>query len=144
MEYLFKDIELVPSHNDCHLHNVLVREEEVILLDYEFFAYSYRGYDLGNFFNECATNYITFEINEELELEGSLKKELVKTYYDIICEEEYDLEEALVEVTKGRMLSHLFWFFIGVKQIRDPKISLDMKYYVKRRYEEFFKLLKQL
>ena len=42
----------------------------------------------------------------------------------------------------GRLLSHLYWMFIGLKQIDDPNIDLDMVYYVKRRYEEFFKLFK--
>lgn len=39
------------------------------------------------------------------------------------------------EVLIGRMISHLFWFFIGVKQIKDDKIEFDMKYYIKRRHQ---------
>jgi hypothetical protein len=35
----------------------------------------------------------------------------------------------------GRLLSHLYWLFVGLKQIDDPNIDLDMVYYVKRRYE---------
>jgi hypothetical protein len=40
----------------------------------------------------------------------------------------------------GRLLSHLFWLFVGLKQIDDPNIDLNMTYYVRRRYEEFMKL----
>lgn len=54
---------MVPSHNDCHFHNMIVAKDgELYLIDYEFFSPNYRGYDLGNFFNEYATDYVTFEI----------------------------------------------------------------------------------
>lgn len=61
---------MVPTHNDCHFHNVLIRNKDMklFLIDYEFFCPNYRGFELGNFFNEYATDYHTFEIKEELEL----------------------------------------------------------------------------
>ena len=71
---------------------------------------------------------------------------LIKRYYDEItlgCEP-VSLEEAQREVRAGRMLSHLIWFFVGVKQVKDPKITLDMQHYIKRRYEEFMKLYQVL
>lgn len=52
---------MVFTHNDCHFHNVLITDSgELFLLDYEFSSPNYRGFELGNFFNEFATDYITF------------------------------------------------------------------------------------
>lgn len=55
---------MVPTHNDCHFHNVLIRgnDQKLFLIDFEFFSLNYRGFELGNFFNEYATDYVTFEI----------------------------------------------------------------------------------
>lgn len=54
------------------------------------------------------------------------------------------LDDAKQEVEVGRLLSHLFWLFIGVKQVRDPKITIDMQYYIRRRFEEFMKIYKTI
>lgn len=56
------------SHNDCNLNNIILRNNgSLLLLDYEFSATNYAGFDLGNFFNEYTTNYEanSFEINSE-------------------------------------------------------------------------------
>ena len=39
----------------------------------------------------------------------------------------------------GRVLSHLIWQIIGLRQINDKRIAIDMVYYVQRRGEEFAK-----
>lgn len=36
-------------------------------------------------------------------------------------------------------MSHLIWQIIGLRQIDDKRIELDMVYYVQRRTEEFSK-----
>jgi len=58
---------------------------------------------------------------------------LISKYYDAIGSG-LSLEEAGKEVEVGRLLSHMFWLFIGVKQVKDPKITIDMQYYIRRRY----------
>ena len=52
-------------------------------------------------------------------------------------------EEAEYEVEVGRLLSHLFWFFIGLKQINDLP-DLDMIGYIRIRHEQFFKFYQKL
>ena len=59
--------ELVPkdpksitfSHNDLHAENVLVlkKNHKLMLIDYEYADYNYRGYDIGNVFNESMFDY---------------------------------------------------------------------------------------
>lgn len=39
----------------------------------------------------------------------------------------------MVEV--GRLMSHYFWMFIGVLSFEDKDCTLDLNYYIQRRYE---------
>merc|ERR1719510_738731 len=53
---------VVFSHNDINTGNILVKEESecsdpVVLIDYEFSSYNYRGFDLANHFNEWMYDY---------------------------------------------------------------------------------------
>jgi len=51
--------EPVFSHNDLLSGNVLVRKDnnQIILIDYEYAAYNFRGYDIGNMFKESTFDY---------------------------------------------------------------------------------------
>ena len=44
-----------------------------------------------------------------------------------------------IYVELGRVMSHIFWLAVGLKQIDDKKIGFSMVYYIRRRYEEFSK-----
>ena len=50
---------VVFSHNDLHGANVLLlnKTNRLVLIDYEYSAYNYRGYDIANLFNESIINY---------------------------------------------------------------------------------------
>jgi len=50
---------VVFSHNDIHSQNILSlhRSEKLVLIDYEYASYNYRGYDIANFFNEATIDY---------------------------------------------------------------------------------------
>ena len=53
---------VVFSHNDINTGNILVKEDSecsdpVVLIDYEFSSYNYRGFDLANHFNEWMYDY---------------------------------------------------------------------------------------
>ncbi len=70
---------------------------------------------------------------------------MINLYFDMLeGEQKTSFEERWRNVRIGRMLSHLFWLFVGLKQIDDPNIDLNMTYYVRRRYEEFMKLYNEL
>jgi len=47
------------SHNDLLQGNVLINQEnnDVIFIDYEYAAYNFRGYDIGNMFRESMFDY---------------------------------------------------------------------------------------
>lgn len=72
-------------------------------------------------------------------------KNITNRYFDLLeMNKKSSEEERMRQVKIGRLLSHLFWLFVGLKQIDDPNIDLNMTYYVRRRYEEFMKLYNQL
>jgi len=50
---------VVFSHNDLHSQNILVLEksQKIVLIDYEYSSYNYRGYDIANYFNESTIDY---------------------------------------------------------------------------------------
>jgi len=47
------------SHNDLHSQNILLveRSHKLVLIDFEYSSYNYRGYDIANFFNESTIDY---------------------------------------------------------------------------------------
>ena len=84
-----------------------------------------------------------FEIRQDWEVDQQTVKDITNLYFDML-DDKSKMEDRLRCVRIGRMLSHLFWLFVGLKQIDDPNIDLNMVYYVKRRYEEFMKLYKEI
>jgi thiamine kinase-like enzyme len=56
--------QMVLSHNDANMTNCYVdSNDHLTIMDYEFSCLNYVGFELGNMFNEVATEYSkTFEI----------------------------------------------------------------------------------
>jgi len=54
-----KEKSVVFSHNDLHSQNILLldKTQKLVLIDYEYSGYNYRGYDIANFFNEATIDY---------------------------------------------------------------------------------------
>lgn len=81
---------VVFCHNDLQEGNILLRESEsgcrsLCLIDYEYCAYNYRGFDIANHFIEWIYNYTNpvypyYFVNEEL---FPTKDQQVKYYYAI-------------------------------------------------------------
>jgi thiamine kinase-like enzyme len=45
------------SHNDLLANNILVQENRVVFIDYEYSSYNYQAFDIANFFNESYYDY---------------------------------------------------------------------------------------
>jgi ethanolamine kinase len=48
------DSPVVFSHNDLLYGNIIYNENEAHFIDYEYGCYTFRGFDIGNHFNEFA------------------------------------------------------------------------------------------
>ena len=149
LQIKLKEIELVLCHNDLHLGNILVQGQDLFIIDYEFSQFNYLGYDLGNFFNEWATHYgeHTFLIDEQAELPLPLKNQMIRTYFNGL-KEGYPIKGQLADwqryVKLGRVLSHLMWMIVGLKQINDKRIGFNMVDYISQREINFHKQLELL
>lgn len=161
---ILQNHRMIMNHNDSNLSNILVlnhveaQTPEIQLLDFEFANLNYMGYDIGNLLNEIATDYggaygvdqlgkqHKFEIRKDWEVEEGTVKEITNLYFDMVegNDKKSTWEERCRMVKVGRLLSHVFWLFVGLKQIDDPNIDLNMTYYVRRRYQEFMNLYKTM
>ena len=48
---------IVICHNDLNNLNILVRADEVFLIDYDYVGYNFIGYDIANLINETSFDY---------------------------------------------------------------------------------------
>lgn len=137
--------EMVLSHNDINMTNCIIGPDgRLTLLDYEFACLNYLGFEMGNMFNEVATDYAnTFEIKPDWELSKEAKEAIIHHYFNTLgLSVEWERQQRLVEI--GRLLSHYFWMVIGLQSFEDSDCQLDLNYYIQRRVEYIGKYLRQL
>ena len=75
-------------------------------------------------------------------MKEELKDKIIHTYFSSLrlgYEFKKSSQSWKYYVQMGRVMSHLLWLIIGLKQIDDRRILFDMRYYIKRRCEEFHK-----
>ena len=70
-------------------------------------------------------------------MEQDLKEQVISTYFTSMkLGYAFRNSKAYIElyVQLGRVMSHIFWLVIGLKQIDDKRIGFSMTYYIRRRY----------
>jgi len=100
---------VVFSHNDIHSQNILLlnQTEKLVLIDYEYGSYNYRGYDIANFFNEAAIDYTYPEY----------------PYY-ILDQNKYPKDSELIDFIKY----YVFFSKVDGKTIDEVKVMYDEEY----------------
>merc|ERR1712113_1348876 len=86
--------ERVLSHNDVYTGNVLELKEsgDVILIDFEYTSFNYRGYDFATFFGRCQRN----EFRESDIFDAKERREFISAYlteYEQFKREKYSPSE---------------------------------------------------
>jgi thiamine kinase-like enzyme len=123
LEKILAQTEWVLCHNSFYPDNFLIDESHnVYLMNLKFSQFNYIGFDLGNFLNEWAAfnNQGNHDIRDESEMSETLKDKLTKTYFDVLKKSyvfnttEQDLK---IYVELGRVMSHMFWIIINLKQL---------------------------
>ncbi|XP_078457540.1 choline kinase alpha-like isoform X1 [Lampetra fluviatilis] len=127
---------VVFCHNDCQEGNILLLNEEdstasarLMIIDFEYSSYNYRGFDIGNHFCEWMFDYSQsswpfFKTNVENYPSREQQLLFIRQYL-AACGDDDDIdlnkEEAmLVEVNRFALASHFFW---GLWAIIQAKIS---------------------
>lgn len=152
-------------HNDLQEGNILYIKEEdttdILLIDYDYSAYNYRGFDLGNHFCEWMYEYKDefengykvyhdgYPTKEQQELFAKeyvikLKEMNVKLEAGELDESKYvssitisSAETILHEANRFALASHLFWFFWSIIQAKVSKIDFGFLEYAEARLDTY-------
>ncbi|KAK6123841.1 hypothetical protein DH2020_042416 [Rehmannia glutinosa] len=107
---------VVYSHNDLLSGNLMINDDEdkLYFIDFEYGSYNYRGFDIGNHFNEYAG-------------------------YDCIQVSDENLEAIYAETNAYMLASHLYWALWALIQAKMSPIDFDYLGYFFLRYNEYKK-----
>ncbi|XP_059420976.1 choline kinase alpha-like isoform X1 [Carassius carassius] len=163
-------LESTPSpvvfcHNDLQEGNILLlsgREnsdrQRLMLIDFEYSSYSYRGFDIGNFFCEWTYDYtydkfpffITNTKNyptkaQQMHFFQCYLLESHAGFENLSEEDQLKLkEDMLVEVNRFALASHFFWGLWSIIQAKISTIEFGYMEYAMARFDAYFELKKKL
>eukprot|EP01040_Poterioochromonas_malhamensis_P011006 gene11006-11993_t len=142
-------LEEVLCHNDLLSGNIMLVSKEidgvvvegeklVKLIDYEYGAYNYRGYDIANHFYECCgfdCNFARYPNKE--------KRHAFYTSYLTTANPSYFSNEQFLEgfddiVLYFTLISNFFWGTWSIVQAKASTIDFDYLGYASLRYDAYF------
>uniref|UniRef100_A0AAR2KGQ3 ethanolamine kinase n=1 Tax=Pygocentrus nattereri TaxID=42514 RepID=A0AAR2KGQ3_PYGNA len=160
-----QEMEITPTHFIQPMENCRwlsgrenMDKQKLMLIDFEYSSYNYRGFDIGNFFCEWMYDYNCdtspfFKTNTSNYPTKAQQMHFFKSYLS-----EYDLELAklseedqlklredmLVEVNRFALASHFFWGLWSMIQARISTIEFGYLDYAMARFDAYFELKKKL
>ncbi|XP_018408390.1 PREDICTED: choline kinase alpha [Nanorana parkeri] len=163
-------LESTPSpvvfcHNDCQEGNILLLEgrensekQKLMLIDFEYSSYNYRGFDIGNHFCEWMYDYTYekfpfFKANfskyptkkQQLHFISSYMAEFQPGFENLSNEERSKIENAmLTEINRFALASHFFWGLWSIVQAKISSIEFGYMEYAMARFDAYFLQKKKL
>nr|XP_045228196.1 choline kinase alpha isoform X5 [Macaca fascicularis] len=154
LENLRSLLESTPSpvvfcHNDCQEGNILLLEgqensekQKLMLIDFEYSSYNYRGFDIGNHFCEWMYDYSYekypfFRANirkyptkkQQLHFISSYLPAFQNDFENLSTEEKSIIEEEmLLEVNRFALASHFLWGLWSIVQAKISSIEFGYMY----------------
>lgn len=149
---------VVFCHNDCQEGNILLlkghqnSEQKLMLIDFEYSSYNYRGFDIGNHFCEWMYDYNCdefpfFKVNTKAYPSKAQQMHFIENYlreydpeFDNLSEEDQMRlkEEMYVEVNRFSLASHFFWGLWSIIQARLSTIKFGYLEYAQARFDAYF------
>ncbi|XP_069480195.1 choline kinase alpha-like [Ambystoma mexicanum] len=150
---------VVFCHNDCQEGNILLLEgrehsekQKLMLIDFEYSSYNYRGFDIGNHFCEWMYDYTYekfpfFKANfakypskkQQIHFFTNYLAEFQHGFENISNEEKSRIEsEMLIEVNRFALASHFFWALWSIVQARISTIEFGYLEYAMARFDAYF------
>ncbi|XP_009795061.1 putative ethanolamine kinase [Nicotiana tabacum] len=131
---------VVFAHNDLLSGNLMLNEDKgkLYFIDFEYGSYNYRGFDLGNHFNE----YAGYDCDYSLYPSKDEQFHFFKHYLDPDQPNEVsdkDLEALYAETSSYMLASHLYWALWALIQAKMSPIDFDYISYFFLRYNEYKK-----
>ncbi|CAG5097720.1 Oidioi.mRNA.OKI2018_I69.XSR.g15202.t2.cds [Oikopleura dioica] len=148
---------IVFCHNDCHEGNILIDQEKINkgssmteslrLIDFEYSAYGFRGFDFANHFNEWMMNYSNEEwphyfFNQNDFPSNDQQRRFIQAY----LQQQGDLSEENInkiqeEVMEFAMIGHVYWSLWSEIQAKVSDIKFGYVEYANDRMNAFRTLL---
>ncbi|XP_023284081.1 choline/ethanolamine kinase-like [Seriola lalandi dorsalis] len=149
---------VVFCHNDVQEGNILMLEErdhspveKLMLIDFEYSSYNYRGFDFGNhfcewmydytynqwpFYKATPENYPTRE--QQLHFIRNYLSEQ-KRYSDVTMDQTQTEEDMIIEANRYALASHFLWGLWSIIQAKISKIEFGYMDYAQCRFDAYFK-----
>ncbi|NXW85827.1 CHKA kinase, partial [Alopecoenas beccarii] len=156
---------VVFCHNDCQEGNVLLLEgrenlenQKLMLIDFEYSSYNYRGFDIGNHFCEWMYDY-TYEKypffkasvlkypskKQQLHFISSYLSAFHDGFENLSNEEKSKLEDdVFIEVNRFALASHFFWGLWSIIQAKISSIEFGYLEYALSRFDAYFEQKRKL
>uniref|UniRef100_A0A8C8A6D5 ethanolamine kinase n=1 Tax=Otus sunia TaxID=257818 RepID=A0A8C8A6D5_9STRI len=126
--------------------------DKLMLIDFEYSSYNYRGFDIGNHFCEWVYNYTHdswpfFKASPEHYPSRQQQLHFIRHYLsedsgrrgDTTHEEQARIEEEmLTEINRFALASHFFWGLWSVLQAKISTIEFGYLDYAQSRFEAYF------
>ncbi|CAH2988241.1 unnamed protein product [Chilo suppressalis] len=160
-ENILNRIDPVSGYEDANTSDSILSdsgEPKMVLIDFEYCAYNYRGFDIANHFQEWGYDYTNpehpfyFENQENcptLEQKEIFIKEYLKHYHANVSEEKYycsidEVNHLLGEVDAFALASHLFWSLWSVVNASKSQIPFGYWEYALSRIETYQRLKQEV
>ncbi|XP_026636964.1 choline kinase alpha isoform X1 [Microtus ochrogaster] len=156
---------VVFCHNDCQEGNILLldgrensEKQKLMLIDFEYSSYNYRGFDIGNHFCEWMYDY-TYEkypfFRANIRKYPTRKQQLhfISSYlaafqndFESLSGEEQSAtkEDMLLEVNRFALASHFLWGLWSIVQAKISSIEFGYMEYAQARFDAYFDQKKKL
>ncbi|KAF5725818.1 ethanolamine kinase isoform X1 [Tripterygium wilfordii] len=131
---------VVFAHNDLLSGNIMVNDDEgkLYFIDFEYGSYNYRGYDIGNHFNEYAgydCDYSLYPSKDEQY--HFIRHHLQPDKPNEVSDK--DVEALYLEINVFMLASHIYWALWALIQAKMSPINFDYLGYFFLRYNEYNK-----
>ncbi|XP_071737227.1 probable ethanolamine kinase [Rutidosis leptorrhynchoides] len=132
------DAPVVFAHNDLLSGNLMLNDDEdkLYFIDFEYGSYSYRGFDIGNHFNEYAGYDCDYTLYPTKDEQYHFFKHYLNPENPNEVSDE-DLEALFVETSCFMLASHLYWALWALIQAKISPIDFDYLNYFFMRYTEY-------
>ncbi|XAR66915.1 Ethanolamine kinase [Bertholletia excelsa] len=129
---------VVFAHNDLLSGNLMLNDEEekLYFIDFEYGSYNYRGFDIGNHFNEYAGYDCDYSLYPSIDEQYHFFRHYLEPEKPQEVSNE-DLEALYVETSAYTLASHLYWALWALIQARMSPIDFDYLGYFFLRYNEY-------
>ncbi|XP_078667988.1 choline/ethanolamine kinase-like isoform X1 [Branchiostoma floridae x Branchiostoma belcheri] len=148
---------VVFCHNDLQEGNILVddkngvapTDDRVTVIDYEYSAYNYRGFDFANHFCEWAMDYNHpkwpyFTIDPAAWPSRKQQLHFLDAYLSESSETSADRDAILREVERFALVSHYWWSLWAIAQAYVSHINFGFLEYALGRFDWYFQMKKNL